>query len=227
MRMTVMRMNDWTHCIVFAVACLFGGAAVAADGVGISVLGSGEARVKPDRVEIEVRASGAGELTSDALVKYQDSLRRMTSAFESLEIENLKIEQQVLAIGHAGGTEAAQAAVLLGGGGESPAGNLEVEVSRALRIDPEHLHRLRAARHDLAHRTDAVDAALAGTAAAAARSAAVAAAVMTAWPAAAHDSSATTARAAAAGSVASRSGRPTTTRSEPAVRACLGVITRF
>lgn len=125
------RIRAW---VAFAAALgLFFGAGAHADEPGISVLGAGEARVKPDRVEIEVRAAGAGELTSDALVKYQDSLRRMLEAFEALKIDNLKIEQQPLGIGQSGGS-AVTAAAILGQGEESPAGKTEVEISRTLRI---------------------------------------------------------------------------------------------
>lgn len=71
---------------------LFLAAASAARGdedSGISVFGSGEVRAKPTRVEIDLTAGAGAELTGDALVKYQDALRRTLSAFEKLELKNL------------------------------------------------------------------------------------------------------------------------------------------
>ena len=125
--------NLWIRTWLTTAAALSFLAGAQAKEPGISVQGLGEVRVKPDRVEIEVRAAGAGELTSDALVKYQDALRRMLEAFESLNVDNLKIEQQPLGIGPPGGGVSA-ADVLMGESDESPAGKTEVEISRSLRI---------------------------------------------------------------------------------------------
>ncbi len=65
---------------------------------GITVTGTGEVKTKPNRLEIELAASGSAELTGDALVKYRDSLKRTIEAFEQLGIKNLRVEQRGLSI---------------------------------------------------------------------------------------------------------------------------------
>ena len=68
------------------------------DSVGITVTGAGEVRVMPNLVEIDLNASGSAELTSDAIVKYQDARRRTMEAFDKLKLPNLKIEEGGLSI---------------------------------------------------------------------------------------------------------------------------------
>lgn len=82
--------------IVWAIAVT----ASAAEERSISVSAFGEVKAKPDRLEIDVQAGGSAELTSDAIVKYGDSLRRVTEAYEKLGIERLEIEQGDLMFGH-------------------------------------------------------------------------------------------------------------------------------
>jgi uncharacterized protein len=82
------------------VVCAIAGAASAAEERAISVTGVGEVKAKPDRLEIDVQAGGSAELTTDAIVKYGDSLRRVTEAYEKLGIERLEIEQGDLMFGH-------------------------------------------------------------------------------------------------------------------------------
>jgi len=65
---------------------------------GIAVQGVGEVKARPNLVEIDLRTSGSGEITGDALVKYQDSKRRTLEAFEKLKMANLKIEEGGLSI---------------------------------------------------------------------------------------------------------------------------------
>lgn len=82
-------------CLVFA-----GHAGISlAEDRAVTVLGSGEVLAKPDALEMTVRASAAAELTGDAVVKYQASLRRLRSAILKLAMKNLSIEERALQIG--------------------------------------------------------------------------------------------------------------------------------
>jgi uncharacterized protein YggE len=76
--------------------CSIGAGAFAADQepAGITVSATGEAKVKPNRLEIEIKASAAAELTTDAVVKYRDALKHAKEAFEKLRVEKLTIEDQ-------------------------------------------------------------------------------------------------------------------------------------
>jgi uncharacterized protein YggE len=58
----------------------------------ISVTGNGEVNARPNRLQIEVQTSGMAELTQDAIIKYDDALRRVVDAFEKLNLERLAIE---------------------------------------------------------------------------------------------------------------------------------------
>jgi len=71
-------------------ACLYCSVVLAQE-TGITVMGTGEATVKPNRLEIDLKASSTAELTSDAVVKYRDSLRRAKDAFDKLKLEKLEI----------------------------------------------------------------------------------------------------------------------------------------
>src|SRR4051812_19329991 len=66
---------------------------------GITVFGTGELRAKPNVVQIDLRASAKAELTDDAIVKFKDSKKRTLEAFEALKMQNLKIDEQGLALG--------------------------------------------------------------------------------------------------------------------------------
>ena len=65
----------------------------AAEERSISVTGNGEVKARANRLEIELQAGGAAELTDDAIVKYDDALRRVTDAFDALKIDHLSIER--------------------------------------------------------------------------------------------------------------------------------------
>jgi uncharacterized protein len=65
--------------------------ALAAEEPGITVSAIGEAKVKPNRLEIEIKASAAAELTGDAVVKYRDALRRTKESFDKLKIDKLEL----------------------------------------------------------------------------------------------------------------------------------------
>ena len=70
----------------------------ASDDRGITVTGTGETLARPDCLEIDIGASGAAELTGDAIVKYQDRLRRVTEAFKKLDVKHLRLEKRELSI---------------------------------------------------------------------------------------------------------------------------------
>ncbi len=113
---------------------LFLAAASAARGdeaSGISVFGSGEVRARPTRVEIDLTAGAGAELTGDALVKYQDALRRTLSAFEKLELKNLKIEQRGLSFASNSGAAAAN---FVDAGVQAPVGKTKIDITRSLRL---------------------------------------------------------------------------------------------
>lgn len=117
-----------------AAACALVGAASAADEAGITVTGTGEALARPNRVELDLAVAGTAELTGDAIVKYNDLLRRTTDAFEALELDGLAVEQRSLEFtrGGAGGNAALQAA--MAGVDAGAAVKPEVGISRSLRV---------------------------------------------------------------------------------------------
>ena len=81
--------------LIAPIMCLIGIASIAnADEGGITVTATGEATVKPNRLEIEIKSGASAELTGDAVVKYRDNLRRAKEAFEKLKIENLQVEDR-------------------------------------------------------------------------------------------------------------------------------------
>ncbi len=61
---------------------------------GITVSAEGEAIVKPNKLEIEVKTSVSAELTGDAVVKYRDALHRAKDTVEKLKIDNLHVVDQ-------------------------------------------------------------------------------------------------------------------------------------
>jgi uncharacterized protein YggE len=85
-------------CLAFCPLPLL---AAAENDLGVTVTASGEALTRPDCLEIDLRAAGEAELSSDAIVKYQDRLRRVTNAFEKLDVKQLRLEQRELSIGDA------------------------------------------------------------------------------------------------------------------------------
>lgn len=62
--------------------------AAAADDEGVTVIGSGEARGRPNAFEFFTRISGASELGSDALVKFREFKRRTAEAVDKLQLVN-------------------------------------------------------------------------------------------------------------------------------------------
>jgi uncharacterized protein YggE len=65
--------------------------ALAAEEPGITVSAIGEAKVNPNRLEIEIKAGAAAELTGDAVVKYRDALKRTKESFDKLKIDKLEL----------------------------------------------------------------------------------------------------------------------------------------
>jgi uncharacterized protein YggE len=104
----------------------------AADESGITVLGIGEVMAKPNLLEIEVRASGEAELTGDAVVKYDDSLRRIRGALAKLQMKELTVDERELNI--ASGAEATGGlAAVMAAQNKAPAKS-NFHITRSLRL---------------------------------------------------------------------------------------------
>jgi len=137
------------HLILAAalVAALGGGAIVAAE-EGISVSAAGEATVKPNRLELEVKTGASAELTSDAVVKYRDALKRARETINSLKINNLQIEERGVNVstGFNGPNGTVAYAVAPGVFQASPTGNPaakpEVAISKSLRLTIKGIDKL-------------------------------------------------------------------------------------
>jgi uncharacterized protein YggE len=100
---------------------------------GIEVTAVGESRAKPNCVEIEVSAGGLAELSSDAVVKYRDSLRRMTDAFQKLKMEGLEVQPQQVSIGTSGGQANNNMVAVIGNRGGGGA-KTQIEIGRSLKL---------------------------------------------------------------------------------------------
>lgn len=98
---------------------------------GISVEGSGEIRIPPDIVEINMRVAGKGELTDDAVVKHRDARKRTLETFQALKLENLKIEERDLGLRPANSQELMQAA--MNGMANMSTKRAQIEVASTLR----------------------------------------------------------------------------------------------
>ena len=89
---------------VIIVAVVFAGAEFAraqsggSQGDGITVSGTGQTMVKPNKLEIEVRAAASAELSADALVKYREAVHRAKDTIAKLKIDGLQIVEQGLNI---------------------------------------------------------------------------------------------------------------------------------
>lgn len=99
---------------------------------GITVSGTGEVLAKPTRVEIDLAAGAAAELTGDAIVKYQNSLRRTLDAFKKMDLKNLKIEQRSLSFESTGGVAAANAFVVQDGAPSTA--KSQIDITRSVRV---------------------------------------------------------------------------------------------
>jgi uncharacterized protein len=89
-------------------AAIFAGAEFAraqsggSQGDGITVSGTGQTMVKPNKLEIEVRAAASAELSADALVKYREAVHRAKDTIAKLKIDGLQIVEQGLNIANNG-----------------------------------------------------------------------------------------------------------------------------
>jgi uncharacterized protein len=112
-----------------------------ADDTGISVSATGESTVKPNRLEIEIKAAASAELTGDAVVKYRDALKRAKDAFEKLKIDKLELEDRGMNVANsaAGGN---QQFVNVVGGNQQAAAKPEVNISKSLRLSVAGIDKL-------------------------------------------------------------------------------------
>lgn len=69
-------------------ACRLPIAAAATDDEGVTVIGSGEARGRPNAFEFFTRVGGSAELGSDALAKFREFKRRTAVAVEKLQLSD-------------------------------------------------------------------------------------------------------------------------------------------
>jgi uncharacterized protein YggE len=127
-------MRNRNRFILLGAATLMTLASVVAtaDDGGITVLGTGEVLAKPDRMEIEVRASAEAELTGDAVVKYDDTLRRIRGAFGKLDMKELNIEDRELSI--ASGAEAAGGLAAVMAAQNKATAKANIHLTRSLRL---------------------------------------------------------------------------------------------
>lgn len=99
---------------------------------GILVAGTGEAKAKPNVVELGGTVSGDAELASDAITKYRDNRQRAIDAIENLKIEGLKIQPGGVTINSTLSAQAMQA--MMNGMPQSGTGNNRLQVSEPLSI---------------------------------------------------------------------------------------------
>jgi len=100
---------------------------------GIGVTGTGEVTAKPDTVELKLRVAGAAELTDDAIVKHRDARDRVMKSFETMKLDNLKVEDTNLNV-HSG-TSREQAQIIIRGGiQQNNSTPPQVEVSSTVRV---------------------------------------------------------------------------------------------
>src|SRR5262245_61859669 len=76
-----------TVVLVFALTAI----AVAADEPGITVSAVGEAKVKPNRLEFEIKASAAAELTGDAVVNYRYALKPTKESLDKVKSDKREL----------------------------------------------------------------------------------------------------------------------------------------
>ena len=133
--------------LVLAVALATTAKIVAAESDGINVSAVGEAMVKPNRLELEVKAAASAELTSDAVVKYHDALKRAKESVEKLRIENLQIVERGVNVstgfnGQNAGPGYAMPVPFVGPGGGQPTLKAEVAISKSLRLTVKGIDKL-------------------------------------------------------------------------------------
>jgi uncharacterized protein len=115
-------------------ACLF----AADDSAGITVAATGEAAVKPNRMEVKIKTSSAAELTSDAVVKHREAIKRVKEAFEKLKIENLKIDDGGLGFTAPGAANPRMAMIQ----GQATETKHETDISKSLTLSVTGIEKL-------------------------------------------------------------------------------------
>jgi uncharacterized protein YggE len=78
---------------------------------GIAVTGKGEAKARPNTVELMGTVTGEAELASDAITKFRDNRERAFNAIEALKLPNVSLSGGGVSINAALSAAAMQAAV--------------------------------------------------------------------------------------------------------------------
>jgi uncharacterized protein YggE len=116
-----------------AVILLSFASLAAAQQPSISVSGTGEVLARPNCLEIDVRAAASAEITADAVVKYQDALRRVQGALAKLGMKELTIEQRDLRF-TAGDEDSSQGPVFVVQPQPAAAAKSPIHITRSLRL---------------------------------------------------------------------------------------------
>ncbi len=130
--------------IVIAAVCCSANTALPQSGVatgdGITVTGTGQVMVKPNKLQIEVRAAAAAELSADALVKYREAVHRAKETFGKLKIDGLQVAEQGLNVANNGVANqnvvyaAPGNAFIANNGGNAPGVKQEMVISKSMRL---------------------------------------------------------------------------------------------
>ena len=141
-----------TTAIVFAVVCCGANSALPQSGVatgdGITVTGTGQVMVKPNKLQIEVRAAAAAELSADALVKYREAVHRAKETFGKLKIDGLQVAEQGLNVANNGVANqnvvyaAPGNAFIANNGGNAPGVKQEMVISKSMRLSVAAIDKL-------------------------------------------------------------------------------------
>ena len=115
---------------------------------GITVTGSGDATVKPNKLEIGVKATVSAELTADAVVKYRDAVKRTKETIEKLKLDNLQVVDRGMNVASVGPAMqpngnfvfATPQGVVQGNNGSAP--KQEVAISKTLRVTIQGIDQL-------------------------------------------------------------------------------------
>jgi uncharacterized protein YggE len=104
------------------------------------VAGTGEAKARPNVVELGGTITGEAELASDAITKYRDNRQRAVEAIENLKIEGLTINGGGVTINSTLSQAAVQA--MMQGMPATGTGNNRLQVTEPLTIRMEGVDRL-------------------------------------------------------------------------------------
>ena len=119
-----------------------------ATGDGITVTGTGQVMVKPNKLQIEVRAAAAAELSADALVKYREAVHRAKETFGKLKIDGLQVAEQGLNVANNGVTNqnvvyaSPGNAFIANNGGNAPGVKQEMVISKSMRLSVAAIDKL-------------------------------------------------------------------------------------